>query len=71
MSGKLTRNQFSKNKRDEMSFEVEKEIEKLRNRKVVIVNRMNTSVTIDEKEEYEKELESIQKQIGVLERLRK
>lgn len=52
-----------------MPSELEREIEKLRNRKVMIVNRMNKS-TSDEREEYQEELAAIQRQIQVLERMK-
>lgn len=53
-----------------MANEVEKEIEKLRIRKVSIVNKVNKSTSSDEKEGYEEELEAIQRQIEILERFK-
>ncbi|MBI2084732.1 MAG: hypothetical protein HYT70_03940 [Candidatus Aenigmarchaeota archaeon] len=53
-----------------MPSELEREIEKLRDRKVLIVNKMNRA-TSDEREEYEEELKAIQRQIDVLERMKK
>lgn len=53
-----------------MSNEIENEIDKLRMKKVEITNKINLTNSFDEKEEYAKELEVIQKQINVLEKLK-
>ena len=50
--------------------DIDNEIEKLKMRKVEIIHKLNMTDFVDEKEEYMKELESIQKQIEVLERLK-
>lgn len=50
--------------------DIDDEIERLKMKKVEITHRLNTSEFIDEKEEYAKELEIIQKQIDILERLK-
>ena len=50
--------------------DIDNEIEKLKMRKVEITHKLNMTDFVDEKEEYMKELESIQKQIEVLERLK-
>lgn len=54
-----------------MSSEIEDEIDKLRAKKVEIVNKINLTSSFDEKEEYTRELEILQKQIDVLEKLKK
>ncbi|MEK6910029.1 MAG: hypothetical protein AABW61_03065 [Candidatus Aenigmatarchaeota archaeon] len=46
------------------------EIERLKMKKVEITHRLNTSEFVDEREEYTKELEIIQRQIDILERLK-
>jgi hypothetical protein len=50
--------------------DIEDEIEKLKIKKVDITHRINMTDFIDEKEEYMKELEIIQRQIDVLEKLK-
>ncbi|MBI2005147.1 MAG: hypothetical protein HYS80_00080 [Candidatus Aenigmarchaeota archaeon] len=49
---------------------IEDEIERLKMKKVEITHKLNMTDYVDEKEEYTKELELIQKQIDVLERLK-
>ncbi len=53
-----------------MSHEVEKEIERLRNRKLSIISKIN-SAKPDDRESYERELDIIQNQIEILERYKK
>lgn len=50
--------------------DIDDEIEKLKMKKVEITHWLNQSEFVDEKEEYTKELELIQKQIEVLERMK-
>lgn len=46
------------------------EIEKLKVRKVELVNRMNLTTDFDDKEELQREIERLQKQIDILEKLK-
>jgi len=48
----------------------EDEIERLKMKKVEITHKLNLTEFVDEKEEYMKDLEIIQKQIDILERLK-
>ncbi len=50
--------------------DIDKEIEKLKARKVEITNRMNLLTSFDEKEEMQEEIKSIQKQIDTLEKFK-
>lgn len=50
--------------------DVEDEIERLKMKKVEITHRINMSEFVDEKEEYMKDLELIQRQIDILEKLK-
>lgn len=50
--------------------DIESEIEKLKMKKVEITHRLNMTEFFDEKEEYTKELEIIQRQIDILERMK-
>ena len=50
--------------------EIDDEIERLKMKKVEITHKLNFSEYVDEKEEYTKELEIIQRQIDVLERMK-
>ncbi len=45
------------------------EIERLKMRKVELAHRLNMTEYMDEKEGYREEIEAIQKQIDILERL--
>ena len=49
--------------------DVEEEIERLKARKVELVNKMNLVQSFDEKEEMQNEIERIEKQIETLEKL--
>ena len=49
--------------------DIDDEIEKLKMKKVEITQKLNTAEFLDEKEEYMKDLEIIQKQIDILERM--
>lgn len=51
--------------------ELEREIERLKMKKVELTNKMNLTISFDEKEDYMKEIEIIQKQIEVLEKFKK
>lgn len=53
-----------------MINDIEQEIERLKMKKVDIVNKMNLTDSFDEKEEYSRYLDIIQKQINVLENMR-
>jgi len=53
-----------------LETEFEKAVERLKMKKVELTNKINLSDSFDEKEEYIKELEIIQKQINVLEKLK-
>jgi hypothetical protein len=50
--------------------DIDDEIERLKMKKVEITHRLNMSEFVDEKEEYTKEVEIIQRQIDILERLK-
>lgn len=50
--------------------DIDDEIEKLKMRRVEMTHKLNMAEFVDEKEEYEREIESIQRQIDVLERLK-
>jgi hypothetical protein len=50
--------------------DIDAEVEKLKVRKIELTNRLNFVTDFEEKEEIEKEIESIQKQIDLLESLR-
>ena len=47
------------------------EIERLKMRKVELTHRLNMTDYMDEKEQYREEIDTIQKQINILERLNK
>lgn len=51
--------------------DIEKEIEKLKMRRVEIVNRINTTHDFDEKEDLRLQASAIQKQIDALERFKR
>ncbi len=51
--------------------EIESEIEKLKMKRVELVNRMNITSEFDEKEELQIQVNQIQKQIDTLERFSK
>lgn len=53
-----------------MSSEIDNEIEKLQIKKIEIVNKLNSGVSLEEKEEYDKYLDIIQKQINILETIK-
>lgn len=50
--------------------DIEDEIERLKMKKVEITHRINMTEFVDEKEDYTKELEIIQRQIDILEKLK-
>ena len=50
--------------------DIEDEIERLKMKKVEITHKLNMTEYVDEKEDYIKELEIIQKQIDILERMK-
>lgn len=50
--------------------DIDDEIERLKMKRVEITHRLNMSEFVDEKEEYTKELETIQRQIEILERMK-
>ena len=50
--------------------DIEDEIDRLKMKKVEITHKLNMTEFVDEKEDYIKELEIIQKQIDILERLK-
>jgi hypothetical protein len=50
--------------------DMEEEIEKLKTMKVEIANKMNLTTDYDEKEEMRENMEKIQRQIEVLERMK-
>ena len=50
--------------------EIEREIEKLKAKKVELLGKMNLTHDFDEKERYEMEIERIDKQIKLLERMK-
>lgn len=50
--------------------EANMEIEKLKVKKVELVNKMNLTTDFDEKEELQREVERLQKQIDILEKLK-
>lgn len=50
--------------------DIDNEIERLKMKKVEITHKLNMSEFVDEKEEYTKELETIQRQIEILERMK-
>ena len=50
--------------------EIEKEIERLKMKKVELLGKMNMTHDFDEKAEYEKEIEKIDKQIKLLEKMK-
>ena len=50
--------------------DIDDEIERLKRKKVEITHKLNMAEFVDEKEEYTKDLEIIQKQIDILERLK-
>lgn len=54
-----------------LEADLEKEIERLKVKKVELTNKMNLTTSFDEKEEYTKEIEIIQRQIEVLEKFKK
>ena len=53
-----------------MSSEIDSEIEKLQIKKIDIVNKLNSGASFEEKEEYDKYLDIIQKQINILETMK-
>jgi hypothetical protein len=50
--------------------ELKEEIEKLKMKIVELTNKVNMTISFDEKEEYQKEIELVKKQIVVLEKLK-
>ena len=50
-----------------MANEIEQEIDKLQIKKIEIVNKLNSDLSLEEKEENEKYLDIIQRQISILE----
>ena len=50
--------------------DVQEEVERLKARKVELVNKMNLLQSFDEKEEMQNEIDRIQKQIETLEKFR-
>lgn len=50
--------------------DIDDEIERLKMKKVEITHKINLTEFVDEKEEYMKDLEIIQRQIDILERLK-
>lgn len=53
-----------------MQSDIENEIEKLKIKKIDLVNKINLTSSFDEKEEYDRYLDIIQKQINILENMR-
>lgn len=51
--------------------DIDKEIEKLKGKKVELTSRLNLINNFDEKEELQNEIEIIQKQIDVLEKFKR
>ncbi len=51
--------------------DIDREIEKMKMRKVELVSKLNLINNFDEKEELQNEIEIIQKQIDVLEKFKK
>lgn len=51
--------------------DIENEIERLKMRKVEITHKINLTEFVDEKEDYMKVLEIIQRQIDILEKMKK
>ncbi len=49
--------------------DIDDELERLRARRVELTRKLDFAEFVDEKEEYTKELEAIQKQIDILERM--
>lgn len=54
-----------------MKEDIDREIEKMKMRKVELVSKLNLINNFDEKEELQNEIEIIQKQIDVLEKFKK
>jgi hypothetical protein len=52
-----------------MVGEIEQEIEKLKLKKIELLGKLNITSDFDEKEEYEREIERINRQIKLLESL--
>jgi hypothetical protein len=50
--------------------EIEAEIEKLKQRKIELTSRINLTADFNEREELDREIERIDKQIAVLERFK-
>ena len=50
--------------------DIDEEIERLQMKKVEIIHKLNLTEYIDEKEDYMNALETIQRQIDILERLK-
>lgn len=50
--------------------EIEDEIERLRSKKIELLGKLNLTHDFEEKERYEMEIERIDKQIKLLERMR-
>lgn len=51
--------------------DIDDEIERLKMRKVELTHRLNTAEYVDEKEDCKRDIEIIQKQIDILERMKK
>ena len=51
-------------------FDIDDEIERLKMKKVEITHKLNLAEFVDEKEDYTKDLEIIQRQIDILEKLK-
>ncbi|MEM7824962.1 MAG: hypothetical protein QXO27_03230 [Candidatus Aenigmatarchaeota archaeon] len=53
-----------------LESDVKIEIEKLKSKILELTNKMNLAISFDEKEEYKKEIDILQRQIEVLEKLK-
>lgn len=51
--------------------DIEREIEKLKMRKLELANKMSVTIDVDEREELQLEIDRLQAQIDTLERFRK
>ncbi len=50
--------------------DIDEEIEKLKVRRIEITNRMNTTTSFDDKESLKSDIDRINKQIGILEKMK-
>lgn len=51
--------------------DITQEIEKLKLKKIELTNKMNMTVSFDDKEEFKEEIANINAQIGILEKFKK